>query len=193
VAALREAAAAAAAASAQVAGDPEPMAEAADVVATAAEAARSAAAGLEQEAAALAGAAAHDAALDAAVERWAEPGSQSQRRAALEELAGELDVARTQAQGLQPVPEACPGVVERRVRWTEVLAQRTRRLGETATSAGGGTFDELLASYRRDPYAEPRVRADAQDRGCWREHSEVAQAGVEVRELVERLEALLNP
>jgi hypothetical protein len=192
-AALQEAAAAAEAAGTEVADEPEPVAEAADVVATAAAAARSAAGGLEQEAAALAGAAAHDVALDAAVDRWAEPGSQSQRRAALDALAGDLDAARTQAQGLQPVPEGCPGLAERRVRWTEVLAQRTRRLGETATSAGGSTFDELLASFRRDPYAEPRLRADAEDRGCWREHSEVVQAAAEIRELVERLEALLNP
>jgi hypothetical protein len=163
------------------------------VVGEIAAAARTAADSVEREAAALAAAAAHDVALDTAVQRWAEPGPHSQRRAALDALADELHGALAEAGALPAVPEECPGLVERRVEWTEVTLRRTQRLAETATGAAGGAYDDLVSSFGRDPYGEDRVTADAADRGCWQEHSEVARAPDEVRARVEELEALLNP
>jgi hypothetical protein len=197
VAALQDAAASVDAARAKVAeeqtGSDDPVPGAAAVVGRVAATARAAAEDVEREAAALAAAAAHDVALDSAVQRWAEPGSQTQRRAALDALSDELHAALADARALPAVPEECTGLVERRAEWTEVLIRRTDRLAETASSAAGRTHDDLLGSFGRDPYGEDRAVADAADRTCWREHSGVTRAAEEVRGRVEQLEALLNP
>jgi hypothetical protein len=134
-----------------------------------------------------------DVRMDAAVEAWGEPGSQSQRRAALAELAEHLDALAIEAAQVEAVPAGCRQPVDARPRWAALLAERSRRLGELATSAGGDEYGELLSAFEREPYGEDRRAADAAARRCWSEASPVAAAAVAAPGHVDDLEAALNP
>jgi hypothetical protein len=195
IAAVRDGADAAeraASATAEIDGAPGVTAARAAVDALVADA-TAAAVAAEQERDALVPLAELDGAMDAGVARWDAPGSQSQRREDLAVLTDELGAQAQAAQGLVAVPAQCPGMWERRPGWSLLLAERSQRLGDLATGAGGAEYDELRAAFDRDPYGEDRRAADAQDRSCWLEQSAVALAAAAAPGHVEDLETALNP
>lgn len=133
-----------------------------------------------------------DIAMDEATAGWDAPGSQSERRAALAALATELDGLAAAADAEQPVPEACPALRDHRGAWARLLAERTRTLEASATSATGAQYDQQRAAFAADPYGQDRLAADAADAECWAEHSVLAQAAAGIRDQVAALEALLQ-
>jgi hypothetical protein len=188
---LRAAALAADAAARPLLGD-DRIGRAAEVVSSAAEVALEAADQGAAQAAALERLSGWDQRMTEAVVAWTVPGSQSERREQLSALAGELDAIAEQAAAEQPVPEGCPAFRDARERWAGRLADQTRELAASATSGGGGTFDELLERYQADPFGEDRLAVDATDRECWARQSTLAQAAAGIRQQVETLEALLQ-
>jgi hypothetical protein len=133
-----------------------------------------------------------DQALADAVSAWDAPGSQSQRREDLAALAEQLEGIAAEAAVDQPVPEACPALRDARARRAARLADRTRQLQATASSAGGSTYDDLRATFTADPYGEDPLAVDAADRECWARSSVLAQAAAGITGQVETLEALLQ-
>lgn len=131
--------------------------------------------------------------LAAAVSAWEQPGSQSVLRAALGELADDLDALAAQAAAEPAVPEGCPALRDARVRRATLVAERTRELAAAANSAGGERFDAERIAFSADPYGEDPLAGDAADRDCWGEGSVLAQAAAGIRGEVETLESLLQP
>lgn len=186
-----------------------------DAIADAAEAARQAAAGAEvADAAAVVDQAAVDASdavppmreelgflrdaasidlalLDAAA-AWDRPGSQSEIRARLAEVAREVGRARTRARQLEPIPSSCRAMKQNRRQWSRIVRRRTLNLQSQAHSGGGVQFDRLRAAYRPLPMAEEPRSADRQDRTCWEEHSRVVAAAEQMRTAVDRLRETLS-
>lgn len=133
-----------------------------------------------------------DAALLAAADEWDRPGSQSEIRARLDALAGEVKRQRAKAAALRPAPRECSAMKGNRREWIATVLSRTVRLEGQANSAGGTEYDRLRASYRALPLAvEPRT-ADRVDRDCWLEHSPVATAAPAMRSAVDRLRESLS-
>lgn len=168
------------------------VARAAAVVTEAAAVALRAADGGAAQAAALERLAGFDERMDQAAAAWDAPGSQSQRRAALDEQAAALDALAVQAAAEQPVPEDCPAQRDARVRWAGLLAERTRTLQSLATGGTGDRYDAERAAFGGDPFGEDRLAVDAVDRDCWAAESVLAQAAAGIRGEVEALEALLR-
>lgn len=181
-----------AAADAAAAAEAAPVDAAAEIVADAADVAGGAVDAGRAEAAYLQRLQRLDRRLLSAAEQWDEPGSQSEVRASLAELAQDVARLRRQARRLRPVPEECTVMKRNRVQWARTVRRRTQRLAEQANSAGGSTYDELRAAFRRVPFGEePRV-ADRDDRPCWQEESAIPQAADAMRAAVEDLEAALR-
>lgn len=132
-----------------------------------------------------------DLAMDRIVAGWDGPGSQNQRRADLAALAAEADDLAAEADDQTPAPEACSALRDHRVRWAQLLAERSTMLAQTATSTGGAAYDELRDRFRPQPYGQDRLTADAADRACWSEHSPVAPATTQARAAIEQLRDLL--
>jgi hypothetical protein len=131
-------------------------------------------------------------ALFDAAATWDEPGSQSEIRARLERLAGQVGRLRRQARRLENAPDACDGLQRNRAAWITTVRQRTLELQANANSAAGSEFDRLRKSYRPLPFAvEPRT-ADRADRQCWLDESAVARAEQAVRTAVDELQAALQ-
>jgi len=188
---LRDAALAADAAARPLAGD-DRIGRAADVVTDAASVGLVAADDGAAQAAALERLSTLDERLEGVVAVWTEPGSQSEQRAALATAAADADAVAVEAAAEPAVPEGCPALRDARVRWAQLVAERSRRLAELATSAGGSEFDARRAEFTDQPYGEDRLAADAADRGCWAERSRLAGAAAGIRNQVETLEALLQ-
>lgn len=177
---------------AEAATEDAPVAEAARIVADAVQRARDAVDAGGDEVAYLRSASRVDAALLEVVQQWDERGSQSEIRSRLQAAAEDAGRLRRTARRLQPAPDRCRVMKRNRVGWAATVRTRTQRLQEQANSAGGGTFDELRAAYRRLPFGvEPRT-ADQQERQCWRDSSAVWTAAQDVRAAVEELEAALQ-
>lgn len=182
----------AAADAAERAAEQAPVEEAAEVVLQAAQDARDAVEATHNELEYLNDVADIDTRLDRAVTAWDAPGSQSEIRRRLLNRAEDIAVQRRAARALDPVPSACTQLRENRLSWARTVRVRTLELQVLANSAGGRNFDELRAAYRRLPFgAEPRT-ADREDRECWREASDVAQAAAELRAAVDELEDVLR-
>lgn len=189
--ALRQAAVAADASARALEGE-DRIDRAADLVVTlAAAGVRAADAGAAQ-AAALRRLGEFDARMDDAVRSWETPGSQSERRAALGQLAVELEALAGQTAAEQPVPAGCPELRDARERWARLLAERSRALQEVARGATGEVYDARLAEFTAEPYGEDRLAADAATRPCWAEQSELARTAASVTTEVQALEALLQ-
>lgn len=129
--------------------------------------------------------------LDAAGE-WDRPGSQSEIRERLGEVANDVGALRRRAAALRPLPRGCAVLRRNRQQWIATVHSRTVQLQGQANSAGGSEYDRLRASYRALPLAEePRV-ADRADRECWLERSPVAKAGPAMRAAVDELRESLS-
>lgn len=172
--------------------EPEPVRRAAAELATAAGEAEALAAAAEREAAFVEALAEADLAMDAAVGAWtADPET-------LEAIGRELDALSTRVSGMAALPPECPAPLEHRARWSALLASRTRALASKAGSAasvgeaGSDSFDELRASFRRDPYGEDRRERDAADRDCWRAASAVVELRGTLRARARALDELLS-
>jgi cell division septation protein DedD len=169
-----------------------PVTAAADIVEAAAASARAAAedAGVEQDF--LADVAAVDIALLEAAAVWDEPGSQSEIRLRLEELAKDVAKQEKPILALQPQPPSCSVMKANRKEWLRTVRSRTVKLQQFADGSGGSTYDDLRSAYRRLPFGVEARTADAADRECWRTKSDVASAAEDVRAAVEDLEAALK-
>lgn len=133
-----------------------------------------------------------DRALFEAAETWDEPGSQSEIRERLLDVARDVEKLRTRVKGLRPSPADCTAAKRNRLDWLKTVRTRTLALQEQANSAGGSTFDELRKSYRALPFAvEPRT-ADRADRQCWLDESPVPAAADEMRAAVDELRTALS-
>lgn len=154
--------------------------------------ARAAAGAAEAERAALAKLAEIDVRLDAAVAAWDNPGSRTQRRAELTELAAQLTTVADEVSDLEPQPSACPELWERRAEWAQLLAERSLELAELAGGSTGEAYDQLRAELAENPYGASREEADAADHPCWERESDIALAAAAASEHVEALEAALN-
>ena len=169
-----------------------PVSDAAQIVESAAKAARAAAKGAAAEEDFLADVAAIDIALLGAATVWDEPGSQSEIRLRLDELAKDVEKQRKPIRALQPRPPACTAMKANRVEWLRTVRSRTLKLAQYADGSGGSTYDDLRSAYRRLPFGvEPRT-ADATDLQCWRSKSAVAKGAEAARKAVDDLEAALK-
>ena len=174
------------------AAEKAPVEQAADVVVAAAAEARDAVAAAESEQSFLEEVAAIDTRLERAVTAWETPGSQSEIRERLGGVAADVAAQRKAVRALKPIPRRCTRLVRNRGEWVRTVYDRTVKLQAQANSAGGATFDELRAAYRRLPFGvEPRT-ADREDRRCWREESSVAVAAAQMRSAVKELERVLK-
>lgn len=134
-----------------------------------------------------------DVRLLAAAAAWDRPGSQSEIRARLSDVAADVARLRRPVRRLQPQPAACKVLKRNRSEWVDTVRKRTLALQEQANSAGGARFDQLRKAYRRLPLAvEPRT-ADRADRDCWSEHSGVAAGAAAMRAAVDDLQSALTP
>ena len=177
---------------AETAASQAPVAQAAAIVADAASAADRAGRAAAAELAFLRKAGAIDRALLAAADEWDRPGSQSEIRARLDEVARNVDALRAPAARLRPAPRGCVAMRRNRQEWVATVHNRTLQLQGQANSAGGTEYDRLRASYRALPLAvEPRT-ADRVDRDCWTQRSPVATAAPAMRDAVEQLRASLS-
>jgi hypothetical protein len=169
-----------------------PVSAAAAIVTRAADDARTAAEGAAVEKRFLSDVAAIDIALLDAAAVWDEPGSQSEIRLRLEELAADVAKQKKRIKALDPQPRACTAMKANRLEWLGTVRSRTLKLQQYADGSGGSTYDDLRSAYRRLPFGvEPRT-ADAADRECWRTKSEVAQGVASVHGAVDELEAALK-
>lgn len=185
--AVAEAQQAAATAAAQA-----PVQEAADIVAEAAAATKAALPAADAELRYLRQITEVDAALFDVAAAWDEPGSQSEIRERLLDVAADVVALRGPARRLDPSPRDCTAMRRNRLDWITTVRTRTLALQEQANSFGGSTFDKLRTSYRALPFAvEPRT-ADRTDRTCWLEESEVVATAGDVRGAVEELRQALS-
>jgi hypothetical protein len=139
-----------------------------DLVAHAAAQGRDAAAVVADEAAYLRDLAAADEALEAALAAWDDPDAAAAQTQRLLRLVRDVEA-------LDVVPPGCPRLRDNRVRWAQLVAERTQRLGEVAAEGTVARHAELRDAYLRLPFGEDRDDADAADRACWWEHSSVAR------------------
>jgi hypothetical protein len=165
---------------------------AAEILAVAAEEGRAAADAFAEEAAMLAALAAIDVELDAAVGEWDAPGAVAERRDSLLARVEAVRGLAAAAEAIEPSPLACTRLRDNRVRWAELVAERTQRLADAATPAGGATYDELRDAFRRSPFGEQRGQADAFDADCWQAASPLALAATGIHDRVEDLEDALS-
>lgn len=169
-----------------------PLPSAGDIVATAAEQTETLLPAVDDELAYLRQVAGLDQALFDVAATWDEPGSQTEIRERLLDLAADVNGLRPQVRKLRPVPQACGAMEANRREWIATLRKRTLALQEQANSAGGSTFDELRKSYRALPFAvEPRT-ADRADRECWLKESQAPATADRLRASVEALRAELS-
>lgn len=133
-----------------------------------------------------------DRALFEVAATWDEPGSQSEIRERLLDVAKGVEKLRPRVKRLRPSPARCTAAKRNRLDWLKTVRTRTLALQEQANSAGGSTFDELRKSYRALPFAvEPRT-ADRADRQCWLDASAVPAAADDMRAAVDELRTALS-
>jgi hypothetical protein len=82
----------------------------------------------------------------------------------------ELEAAANALASAPRAPRECGLLWENRARWLRLTAERTRALADPSTPP------ELLESFRLNPFGEVRRVADAGDRPCWTQHSELVRA-----------------
>ena len=169
-----------------------PVEEAGAVVESAAKDAQRAADAATDEIAFLADVSRVDEALVKAAATWDQPGSQSEIRARLLEVADDVDKARAQVARLRPQPRACDTFKRNRIGWARTVRQRTLELQVQANSAGGTEFDRLRRVYRALPFGEEPRTADRKDRSCWIDKSAVAAGAEKMRAAAEELESTLS-
>jgi hypothetical protein len=168
-----------------------PVRDAARIVANAASTALEAAASGGRETGYVRRLALVDVALLEAAARWDEPGSQSEQRQRLSDLAAEVEALPQSMHGMAPQPQACRVSVVNRLRWIDVVAERSRRLAELATGGGGEQYDQLRTAFRIQPLAEDPLAADAAERQCWLSNSPVPASTMSLRSAVDELSRLL--
>lgn len=182
----------AAAEAAGKAAEQAPVPEAAAVVERAVRAVEDVPAAAQREAAYLKGIAAVDEDLLDAAATWDTPGSQTEIRLRLAELAGEVLRIRPRVNKLRPVPD-CPVMQRNRLAWVKVVHERTVKLEGQANSASGSTFDKLRTAYRRLPLGEePRTADRTGDQLCWQKQSTVAGAAETMRAAIDQLQTTLR-
>lgn len=177
---------------AATAAEQAPVADAAAIVAAAADQAEDVLPEVDAELRYLRALVAVDRALFDAAATWDEPGSQSEIRERLLDLAEEVERLRPRVRRLRPSPARCTAAKRNRLDWLQTVRTRTLALQEQANSAGGSTFDELRKSYRALPFAvEPRT-ADRVDRQCWLDASAAPAAADDMRAAVDELRTTLS-
>ncbi|CAN5559351.1 hypothetical protein BH24ACT15_BH24ACT15_28960 [soil metagenome] len=133
-----------------------------------------------------------DAALEEVVAQWDQSGSRPEMEDSFSQLVGQAQEVLDAAQGLQPYPPDCPGLRDNRIRWAEVVVGRTEQLRLTAAEREGLKFDELVASFRPQPFGEDPLEADAATRPCWIEQSALPPAENTLTVRLEELEQSLT-
>lgn len=128
--------------------------------------------------------------LDELVQRWDEPGTRSERAEALAALVADAEAAERGARRL-PVAR-CVDLRADRVRWAELVVERTAQLRDAATVRDGTTFDRLRRRFSNAPYGEDRVAADLERQACLSASSAVQDLSSQVEPLVAAVEAALN-
>jgi len=181
-----------AAAGGRAAADEAPVDAAAQIVREAADRADAAADAAAAELSYLRDLNRVDLALIGAAATWDAPGSQSEIRARLDGLDGQVAAQRRRVRRLRPVPRRCSAMVDNRREWIGVVRRRTANLRANAHSGAGETFDRLRAAYRPLPFGvEPRI-ADRADLQCWERRSGVPRAADDLRGAVDELRRSLS-
>lgn len=130
--------------------------------------------------------------MSAVIQRWDDRGSRSEAAEQLNALVVEAQAVHEQAALLRVPPSNCPGLQTNRVRWADLVLQRTADLRDAAVAADGPTYDRLLRGFRTAPYGEDRVAADGGSRGCWAANSDLPLVESAIEEHLTAIEDALG-